>query len=183
MGKAYSAAGQAAACYTQCVCCIPGWSVRRSRGCGPNTVCELSGHRFVSHGYGSTWWPLGDIYGWIWVTLREKIKTFLWMLLFPSGLFCDAVKSLVERFQESAKQAAAVQKLLPAVLMSPGLLSASSPNIEAARGLSCSPSEIMRTRKSSKCNGSEDRYYYSYKKIRWISPDRKYANINLLPHS
>ncbi len=35
------------------------------------------------------------------------------MLLFPSGLFGDAVKSVSERFQESAKQAAAFQKLLP----------------------------------------------------------------------
>ncbi len=33
--------------------------------------------------------------------------------LSPSGLFGDAVDSVVERFQESAKQAAAFQKLLP----------------------------------------------------------------------
>ncbi len=35
------------------------------------------------------------------------------MLLFPSDLFGDAVISVVERFQELAKQAAAFQKLLP----------------------------------------------------------------------
>ncbi len=46
---------------------------------------------------------------------------------FPSGLFGDAVKSVVERFQESAKQAAAFQILLPTVLISPGLLSGRSP--------------------------------------------------------
>ncbi len=33
--------------------------------------------------------------------------------LSPSGLFGDAVNSVVERFQESVKQAAALQKLLP----------------------------------------------------------------------
>ncbi len=33
--------------------------------------------------------------------------------IFPYGLFSNAVKSVVERFQESAKQAAAFQKLLP----------------------------------------------------------------------
>ncbi len=32
--------------------------------------------------------------------------------IFPSGLFGDAVNSVVERFQETAKQAAAFQKLL-----------------------------------------------------------------------
>ncbi len=45
----------------------------------------------------------------------------------PSGLFGDAVNSVVERFQKSAKQAAAFQKLLPAVFISLGLLSGSSP--------------------------------------------------------
>ncbi len=34
-------------------------------------------------------------------------------LISPSGLFGDEVNSVVERFQESAKQAATLQKLLP----------------------------------------------------------------------
>ncbi len=40
--------------------------------------------------------------------------------LSPSGLFDDAVNSVVERFQESAKQAAAFQKLLPRRIHIPG---------------------------------------------------------------
>ncbi len=65
---------------------LPGWIVRRSqwrrRLWSERSLRTASGHRFISQGYGSTWWPLRDIYGWIWVTSREKIKTFLWMLLF-----------------------------------------------------------------------------------------------------
>ncbi len=46
--------------------------------------------------------------------IKRKIKKFLWMLLFSSDFFGDAVISVVERFQESAKQEeAAFYKLLP----------------------------------------------------------------------
>ncbi len=39
-------------------------------------------------------------------------------LISPSGLFGDAVNSVVERFQESAKQAATLQKLFTLTLTS-----------------------------------------------------------------
>ncbi len=46
--------------------------------------------------------------------IKRKIKTFLWMLLFSFDFFGDAVISVVERLQESAKQEeAAFHKLLP----------------------------------------------------------------------
>ncbi len=46
--------------------------------------------------------------------IKRNIKTVLWMLLFSSDFFGDAVILVVERFQESAKQEeAAFHKLLP----------------------------------------------------------------------
>ncbi len=50
----------------------------------------------------------------IWVTSREKLKLSYGCSYFSSDLFGDAVISVVERFQESAKQEeAAFHKLLP----------------------------------------------------------------------
>ncbi len=53
----------------------------------------------------------------LWLNLsniKGKDKNFLMDApLSPSGLFGDAVNLFVERFQESAKQAAAFQKILP----------------------------------------------------------------------
>lgn len=53
----------------------------------------------------------------LWLNLsgiKEKDKTFfLDALLSPAGLFVDAVTSVVERFQEVKKQAAAFQRYFP----------------------------------------------------------------------
>ncbi len=61
VGKVYSAAGQAAACLH---------TMSLSQAYQAELLADLdegegiaSGHRFVSQGYGSTWWPLRDIYG------------------------------------------------------------------------------------------------------------------------
>ncbi|XP_048030341.1 uncharacterized protein LOC125257733 [Megalobrama amblycephala] len=54
-------------------------------------------------------------------SIKDKDKNFLMdALLAPPGLFGDAVNSVVERFQEANKQAAAFQKLLPRRSFTPG---------------------------------------------------------------
>ncbi len=69
VGKAYSAAGYAAACL-HTISLLQAYQAElladldEGEGIGPNACLRTaSGHRFVSQGYGSTWWPLRDIYG------------------------------------------------------------------------------------------------------------------------
>ncbi len=59
--------------------------------------------------------------------------------IFPSGLFGDAVISVVEWFQESAKQAAAFQKLLPRRTHITEDAEREQPQMSTERDLSCSP--------------------------------------------
>lgn len=70
---------------------------------GPDAIKEL--HRAICTGIS------GPMERHLWLNLsgiKEKDKTFfLDALLSPAGLFVDAVTSVVERFQEVKKQAAA----------------------------------------------------------------------------
>ncbi len=72
-----------------------------------------------------------------------------------SGLFGNAVNLVVERFKESAKQAAIFQKLLPHRIHISGAAereqtqtskSSSSYRAKTECGLSCSPTEKLGTR-------------------------------------
>ncbi len=82
-------------------------------GIGPGAVCKLATARSIGRSMAALvaterhlWLNLNNIKG--------MDNNFLMDApLSPSGLFGDAVNSVVERFQESAKQAAAFQKLLP----------------------------------------------------------------------
>ncbi len=68
----------------------------------------------------------------LWLTLsdmKEKDRVVLMDApLAPSGLFGDAVNSVVDRFQEASKQAAAFQRFLPRRSIALALLPRSSPN-------------------------------------------------------
>ncbi len=73
----------------------------------------------------------------LWLNLsniKRKDNNFLMDApIFPLNSFVMQLNRLSRDFRNQLNKQ--LQKLLPAVLMSPGLLSASSPNIEAARGL------------------------------------------------
>ncbi len=93
-------------------------------GIGPNAVCELRratdfslrAAKETAKSIGRSMAALAATERHLWLNLsniKVKDKNFLMnALLSSSGFFGDAVNS-VERFQESAEQAAAIQKLLP----------------------------------------------------------------------
>ncbi len=142
--KAYSAAGQAAACL-HTMSLLQAYqaelltNLNEGKGISPNTVCELRratdlslrAAKETAKSIGRSMAGLVATERHIWLNLsniKGKDKNFIMDApISPSGLFGDAVNLVVDRFQESAKQAAAFQKLLPAVFISPGLLSGSSP--------------------------------------------------------
>ncbi len=73
-------------------------------------------------------WPLRDIYGWTWVTLKEKIKTSLWMLPFlPLASLVVLWIWLSGDFRNQLSKRLHSRNSSPAVFISPGLLSGSSP--------------------------------------------------------
>ncbi len=128
--KAYSAAGQAAACL-HTMSLLQAYQaelladLNEGEGIGPNAVCELCratdlslrGTKETARLIGRSMTALVATERHLWLNLnniKQKDKNFLMDApLSSSGLFGDAVNSVVERFQESAKQAAAFQKLLP----------------------------------------------------------------------
>ncbi len=94
-------------------------------GIGPDTVCELRqvtdlslrATKETARSIGRSMAALVATERHLWLNLsniKGKDKHFLMDApLSSSGLFGDAVNLVVERFQESAKQVAAFQKLLP----------------------------------------------------------------------
>ncbi len=150
VGKAYSAAGQVAA-FLHTMSLLQAYQAElltnldEGEGISPNTICELRRSTYLSlRAANETARSIGrsmaalvatEIHLWLNVSnIKGKDKNFLMNApISPSGLFGDAVNLgyfngiLFEIFQESAKQAAVFQKLLPAVFISPGLLSGSSP--------------------------------------------------------
>ncbi len=103
----------------------------------PNTVCELRQATYLSlratkemaKSIGRSMAALVATERHLWLNLsniKGKDKNFLMDApIFPFGLFGGAVNSVIEGFQESAKQAA--RNSSPAAFISPGLLSGSSP--------------------------------------------------------
>ncbi len=99
--------------------------LNEGEGIGPDTVCDLRratdlslrATKEMARSISRSMAALVTMERHIWFNLsniKGKDKNFLTDApLSPSGLFGDAVNSVVERFQESAKQAAAFQKLLP----------------------------------------------------------------------
>ncbi len=95
------------------------------RGIGPNAVCKLRRATDLSLSatkervktIGRSMAALVAIERHVWLNLsniKGKDKNFLMHAsIYSSGLFGDEVNPIVERFQESAKQAGAFQKLLP----------------------------------------------------------------------
>ncbi len=130
VGKAYSVAGQAAACLHtmsmlkafQTVILV---DLDEGESIGPNAVCELRratnlslrAAKETAKSIGRSMAALVATERHLWLNLsniKGKDKNFLMDApLSSSGLFGDAVNSVDKRFQESAKQAAAFQKLLP----------------------------------------------------------------------
>ncbi len=60
VGKAYSSAGQAAA-YLHTMYLLQAYQAELLGYHDEEVVVTALGNRFVSQGYGSTWWPLRDI--------------------------------------------------------------------------------------------------------------------------
>ncbi len=128
VGKAYSAAGQAAACL-HTMSLLQAYQAEllteldEGESISPNTVCELRRATDLSlRAAKETAKSIGRSMAALVATNRHfkesnikgKDKNFLMDApISPSGLFGDAVNSVVGRFQESATQAAAFQKLLP----------------------------------------------------------------------
>ncbi len=130
VGKAYSAAGQAAACL-HTMSLLQAYQAEllieldKGEGFNPSSVCELRRAKDLSlraaketaKSIGRSMAALVATERHLWLNLsniKGKDKNFLMDApISPSGLFGGAVNSVVERFQESAKQAAAFQKLLP----------------------------------------------------------------------
>ncbi len=123
VGKAYSATGQAAACL-QTMLLLQAYKavlladLDEGKGIGPNAVCELRrvtdlslwDTKEMAKSIGRSMAALVATERHIWLNLsniKGKDKNFL--MDAPSGLFGDAVNLVVEKFQESAKQAAAFQ--------------------------------------------------------------------------
>ncbi len=127
---AYSAAGQAAACL-HTMSLLQAYQAElltdldEGEGISPNTVCELRRATYLSlraaketaKSIGRPMAALVATERHLWLNLsniKGKDKNFLMAApISLSCLFGGAVNSVVERFQESAKQAAAFQKLLP----------------------------------------------------------------------
>ncbi len=93
-------------------------------GVGPNAVCKLRratdfslrATKETAKSIGRSMAALVVTERHLWLNLRDittQDKDFMDAPISPPGLFCDAVISVIERFQELAKQAAAFQKLLP----------------------------------------------------------------------
>ncbi len=122
VGKAYSVASQAAACL-HAMSLLQAYQAKlladldEGEGVGPNAVCEL--HRAtdlslraakeMAKSIGGSMAALVATERHLWLNLRNikgKDKNFLMDApLSSSGLFGDAVNSVVERFQESAASA------------------------------------------------------------------------------
>ncbi len=129
VGKAYSVAGQAAACL-HTMSLLQAYQAEllieldEGEGFNPSSVCELRRATDLSlraaketvKSIGRSMAALVATERHLWLNLsniKGKDKNFLMDApISPSGLFGGAVNSVVERFQESAKQAAAFQKLL-----------------------------------------------------------------------
>ncbi len=130
VGKAYSAAGQAAA-YLHTMSLLQAYQAElladfdEGGAIGLNAVCELCratdlslrAAKETAKSNGRSMAALVATERHLWLNLsnvKGKCKNFLMDApISSSGLFGDAVNSVVKRFQETAKQAAAFQKLLP----------------------------------------------------------------------
>ncbi len=130
VGKAYSAAGQAAACL-HTMSRLQAYQAElladldEGGGIGPKAICKL--HRATDLSFrvaketaksiGRSMANLVATERHLWLNLSNingKDTNFLMDApISSSGLFGDAVNSVVERFQESAKHTAAFQKLIP----------------------------------------------------------------------
>ncbi|KAI2649150.1 Retrovirus-related Pol polyprotein from transposon 17.6 [Labeo rohita] len=101
VGKGYSAAGQAGSClHTMVVLqAYQADLLKEDRPCiGRSMAAMVAAERHL-------WLTLSD--------MKEKDRVFLLDApLVPSGLFGDAVNSVVDRYQEARKQAAAFQRFL-----------------------------------------------------------------------
>ncbi|MGL5643618.1 MAG: hypothetical protein ACRCW3_02480, partial [Metamycoplasmataceae bacterium] len=130
VGKAYSAAGQAAAClHTMSV--VQAYQadllkeLGNSQEIGVDVVNELRSTadlalratKEAARCVGRSMASLVATERHLWLNLteiKERDKSFLLNVpLSPDGLFGDAVSSVTERFQEARKQAAALQRFLP----------------------------------------------------------------------
>ncbi len=130
VGKAYSAAGQVAA-FLHTMSLLQAYQAElltnldEGEGISPNTICELRRATYLSlRTANETSKSIGrsmaalvatEIHLWLNLSnIKGKDKNFLMNApISPSGLFGDAVNLALEIFQESAKQAAVFQKLLP----------------------------------------------------------------------
>ncbi len=81
------------------------------------TDLALRATKETAHAIGQSMAALVAVERHLWLTLsdiKEKDRVFLMdAMLAPSGLFGDAVDSVVDRYQEARKQAAAFQRFLP----------------------------------------------------------------------
>ncbi len=93
-------------------------------GCGPNAVCELRrATDLFSQGYGSTWCPLRDIYGWIWATSREKINFLMDAPNFPLTSSAMQLNRFSRDFRNQLNKQLHSRNSSPAILIYLGLLS------------------------------------------------------------
>lgn len=130
VGKAYTAAGQAGAClHTMSILQAYQADLLREmdggEGIGPEAITELRratdlslrATKETARAIGRSMAALVATERHLWLNLSEmKDKDRAFLLdapLAPPGLFGDAVNSVVERFQESKKQAEAFKKFLP----------------------------------------------------------------------
>ncbi len=171
VGKGYMAAGQAGAClHTMSV--LQAYQadllkeLDEGKQVSSNDILELRrtadlalrATKETARAIGRSMAALVAAEGHYWLTLsdmKEKDRVFLMDApLAPSGLFGDAVDSVVDRYQEAHKQAAAFQRFLPRrsiVLGAAGRVqpqpctSSSYTDPKAERCLSCSPAAGPRS--------------------------------------
>ncbi len=124
VGKGYSAAGQEASCL-HTMSLLQAYQAElladldEGGGIGPNAVCELRwatdfslrATKETAKSIGRSMAALVVTERHLWLNLSDITTQDKDFMDAPSGLFCDAVISVIGRFQESAKQAAAFQKL------------------------------------------------------------------------
>ncbi len=154
VGKAYSAAGQAAACLHTMSLLLAYQAellteLDEGEGISPNTVCELRratdlslrAAKETAKSIGRSMAAQVATERHLWLNLsniKGKDKNFLMDApISPFGLFGGAVNSVVKRFQESAKQAAAFQKLLPRRIHISGVAEREQPQTSKASSSHC----------------------------------------------
>ena len=130
VGKAYSASSQAAACLhtttlLQAYQAELLGDLNEGGGIGPEAVAELRrtvdlslrATRETAYSVGRSMAALVATERHLWLNLSASKDRDKFVLLdaplSPSGLFGDAVKSVVDKFQEAARQQAAFSKVIP----------------------------------------------------------------------